>query len=88
MDTFTLKGKRSAERDEVLEKLRYRFSELFLEVGLDFQQFWRRWEAYDRDHPQESRRDFKLMTETVMLAMYKGCHDSRPESLEALTEPE
>ena len=68
------------------EKWKHRLSAVFLEMGLDFQEFWRRWENFDHEHPREGCHDFKLMTEMVTMAMYKGCFDSRIESLDVLED--
>ena len=82
------KAERSEERGDLLEKWKHRLSAVFLEMGLDFQEFWRRWEEYDHEHPRESRVDLKLMHEMVTMMMYKACFDSRLESLDALADAE
>ena len=82
------KSERLERRSQLLEKWRARFSGIFLEMALDCHQFWREWEAYDRENPRESCRDYKLLSEILTQELYRACFNTRLDSLEALAETE
>jgi hypothetical protein len=86
MEEAMCQTRRSEEQKLLLENWERRLYPLFLEMGLEFREFWSRGEKDGAEDPRGAIRDFRFITEMVTRAMYRGCFDARSETLESLSD--